>query len=237
MFFGAFLGPIFAILLMNVVLCVIVIAILIKHFRSTARRSRKSIGAKKTVRLLTSIIGIMTLFGLSWLFGALTITVSAVRTPAQIIFVVLNSFQGFFIFLFFCVISREARESWKQVLTCGRYQSAFLNQSTFKQSRSISHTAASSTLRSSTALTLDRDISNSYKFSTLQHTKHYVREQNTNANSSIDKPNTIETVPEVSQGEKPGVQIKRYSTKRAKKHHVEEFELKFSEASSDEETI
>ena len=92
---------------------------------------RQNEGMKKgaAIRLLISISGVMFLFGLTWLFGALTITVTAVNLTFQILFVVFNSFQGFFIFLFFCVFSKEARESWKEVLCCGRYQSKFLHPS------------------------------------------------------------------------------------------------------------
>ena len=242
MFFGAFLGPIFVILLMNVVLCVIVIVILIRHFRNTARRNRKSISAKTTVRLLISIIGIMTLFGLSWLFGALTITVSAVRTPAQIIFVVLNSFQGFFIFLFFCALNEEARESWKQVLTCGRYQSqkSSINQAD-KYNRAYS-VSTLSTCTPSANLTLERNnIILSGNLSTLTHTNsQYLTEPNTSpedvTNSSIDKSNALESTQGVGHEENLlGFRFKRYTTKKVRQHHVEQFEVDFIESSDDED--
>ena len=77
----------------------------------------------------------MFLFGLTWLFGALTITGfgdSRASTAFQILFVILNAFQGFFIFLFFCVFSKDARESWMEVFSCGRYQSKFLHPSQAK---------------------------------------------------------------------------------------------------------
>ena len=40
-----------------------------------------------------------------------------------------NSLQGFFYFLFFCVFSEEAHESWKEILSCGRYKSPLLHPS------------------------------------------------------------------------------------------------------------
>ena len=61
----------------------------------------------------------MFLFGITWLFGILTFS-SEVREVFQILFTVFNSFQGFFIFLFFCAISKEARESWKELFGSGR---------------------------------------------------------------------------------------------------------------------
>lgn len=127
MFFVAFLGPIFAIIVFNVVVYIVVVVILIKHTRGTMARKNESLNSKTLIRLMISLAGVMFLFGLSWLFGALTITVTGIRLTFQILFAIFTSLQGFFIFLFFCVMSREARELWKESLSCGRYKSTFLN--------------------------------------------------------------------------------------------------------------
>ena len=63
-------------------------------------------------------MGVMTLFGLMWVFGALTVREAS--TAFQILFAIFNSLQGFFIFLFFCVFGKEGRELWHQVLCCGK---------------------------------------------------------------------------------------------------------------------
>ena len=47
---------------------------------------------------------------LMWLVGALTIlgfADSRASTALQILFVILNALQGFFVFLFFCVLSKD----------------------------------------------------------------------------------------------------------------------------------
>ena len=62
----------------------------------------------------------MFLFGLTWLFAILTFSVTGLRETFQILFTLLNSFQGFFILLFFCAINKEARESWKEIFGSGR---------------------------------------------------------------------------------------------------------------------
>ena len=121
MFFGAFLGPILAVLLFNLIIFVMVVTVLLRHTRNTMGRMKEQMNRKTTIRLLISITGIVFLFGLTWVFGALTI--SDASLPFQIIFVVSNGFQGFFIFLFFCVFSKDARELWVEFLTCGRYKS------------------------------------------------------------------------------------------------------------------
>ena len=77
----------------------------------------------------------MFLFGLTWLFGALTVTGfgSATASSAfQILFVICNAFQGFFIFLFFCVFNKDARDLWLELFSCGRCKSKPLHSSQVK---------------------------------------------------------------------------------------------------------
>ena len=135
MFFGAFLGPIFAILLFNIVVFVLVIGVIIKHTRYTLDCAKEQMDMKTTIRLLISIAKVMFLFGLTWLFGALTVTGfgdARASFAFQVLFVICNAFQGFFIFLFFCVFSKDARESWLELLCCGRYHSKSLHPSQAK---------------------------------------------------------------------------------------------------------
>ncbi|KAL5497151.1 hypothetical protein EMCRGX_G013575 [Ephydatia muelleri] len=110
-FFAAFLGPILLILAFNAVIFIVVIAVLIKHVIK-----RSSGHSKKThpIQLMANIISVIILFGLTWIFGALTIMRAA--TTFQIVFTLLNSFQGFLIFIIFCVLKKEIRSSWTQII-------------------------------------------------------------------------------------------------------------------------
>ena len=128
-FWLSFMGPIFALLLVNLSLFVAVIVILVRHAHNTVSRREKPLKPTHTLRLMASIGCIIFLFGLSWLFAALTFSIPALRTTAQIFFAFFNSSQGVFLFLFFCVLNHEARESWKKFLCCGRYKS--INLSSF----------------------------------------------------------------------------------------------------------
>ena len=104
---------------------------------------------KTAVRLLISITGVMFLFGLTWLFGAFTVADASLAF--QILFVVFNSLQGFFIFLFICVFSKDTRELWIEKLSCGRYKSKALPPSKAKYTSSgTAATTASSKLAIST---------------------------------------------------------------------------------------
>ena len=138
-FFGAFLGPIFAILIVNVVIFVLVIGVLVKHTLDKLDRTREKMNIKTAIRLFISLAGIMFLFGLTWLFGALTVTAlgdTTASTAFQILFVICNAFQGFFLFFFLCVFDKDARKFWLELLSCGRYQSKPLHSSQVKYTRS-----------------------------------------------------------------------------------------------------
>ena len=126
-FWLTFLGPILIVVLINTVIFIRVIILLVKHKREMLALKNESMETKEVVRLMISLAGIMFLFGLSWIFAAFTITIEEVRIPAQVLFAIFNSLQGFFIFLFFCVFNKDARESWKEVQSCGKYKSDYLN--------------------------------------------------------------------------------------------------------------
>ena len=67
-----------------------------------------------SIQLMINIISVFVLFGLTWIFGALTIMKAA--QIFQIVFTILNSFQGFLIFILFCVLKKEIRSSWADIL-------------------------------------------------------------------------------------------------------------------------
>ena len=123
---------------MNVVIFVLVIGVLIRHTQNKLDRTNQQMNKKTAIGLLISIAGIMFLFGLTWLFGALTVTgfgSATASTAFQVIFVICNAFQGFFIFLFFCVFNKDARDLWIELLSCGRYKSKPLHSSQAKYAR------------------------------------------------------------------------------------------------------
>ena len=93
-----------------------VIRVLVIH--STKKFGVKDKGQSNTARrLLISSFEIMFLFGLSWVFGAFTI--SSASEVFQYLFTIFTSLQGFFIFFFYCVLGQEARELWFQLLCRG----------------------------------------------------------------------------------------------------------------------
>ena len=57
---------------------------------------------------------ILCLFGLTWLFGALTITRIA-SLIFSTLFAVFTSLQGFFVFVFLCILSKDALRTYKYI--------------------------------------------------------------------------------------------------------------------------
>ena len=109
------MGPIFAIILLNCVIFVIVTAVLIKH---TLQKSKhRKTHTTTVVRQVIAIAGLTFLFGLTWVFGAGTVL--GARLVFSILFVVFNAFQGFLVFLMFCVLSTDAQQAWHSLLCKG----------------------------------------------------------------------------------------------------------------------
>ena len=244
-----------------------VIVILVRHTKGQLDRSKESIKPGTVIRLMISISGVMFLFGLTWLFAAFTFTIAGsnvVRIAFQALFVVFASFQGFFIFLFFCVFNKEARESWREVLSCGKYRSEFLHPSQYKPSSGVGTnqknrtgtTGASSTLGGTAyhSNTIDKStfdseappLSEKHDLSKVEKERHSefpLKAENEMATSSF-KPEPTTTVAETHldiedkdsedknkwEGAEPVLKarVKRYSTKKAQKHHIEEIEIDFS---------
>ena len=84
-----------------------------------------------TFKSIISIAWLVVLFGLGWVFGILTIRQASIAF--KYIFVIFNGFQGFYFFLFICVLQKEARDFWVATLTCGRC--AFRKVPTSSQNR------------------------------------------------------------------------------------------------------
>ena len=230
------------------------------------------------IRLMISVTGIMSLFGLTWIFGALTVDKASLAF--QVIFVILNSLQGFFIFLFLCVFGRDARELWLEVLLCGRYKSTYLHPSSAPTS-SAGKKATNILLSANTTGTLEKSVVSECGKYNLEYTeKTDLSKENVYVTTDIDDQLTVKPTA-VTKGEGEGndsfhngghleksanpehhfddpatepsmdkphtvaedsteglddsfsgsVRIKRYSTKKEGKHHVESFELDFTDES------
>lgn len=89
--------------------------VLIKH---SMKKKNDEGNTGKTVKIFISIVSVMLMFGLVWLFGALSVDKAAI--VFQWFFVLFSTSQGFLLFIFFCIISKDARAEWKKLLFCNR---------------------------------------------------------------------------------------------------------------------
>ena len=212
-----------------------VIRVLIKHSRNTLGRTKEQMDKKTAIRLLISIAGVMFLFGLTWLFGALTVTGfgdTRASTTFQVLFVLLNAFQGFFICLFFCVFSKDARESWLELLSRahGHYKSKSLYSSKTKYSSSGSNTIRKKSSTSSTSLANPLVIPSNDLGSPEAKEKEQILEQSNDSEKHASS----------SQWKENGVELKAcgkdFSTNEVCKQHVESAEVEISDSDKLDDT-
>ena len=110
-----------------------VTVVLIKHTRKKLAKDskKKKEVTQGIVKAIISVFSVMLMFGLTWLFGALSIDDGAIFF--QWPFVILITSQGFLLFIFFCVVGKDAREEWLNLLSCYRRKKG--KQSTASHSR------------------------------------------------------------------------------------------------------
>ncbi|XP_011661702.1 adhesion G-protein coupled receptor G2-like [Strongylocentrotus purpuratus] len=104
------------ILLINIVIFILVVRQLIRSANITGRvKGEAKVERQEAIERVQNAICILLLLGLTWVTGYLLL-IPLFSQVAQPIFVVLNSFQGFFIFLLYCVRKPHIRKKWG--LTC-----------------------------------------------------------------------------------------------------------------------
>ena len=250
-FWGAFLAPILAIMIFNTVIFVCVIVVLIRHTRGKAARKNERISTKTMVRLMISISGVTFLFGITWLLAIL-----AFSRTGQILFIIFNTLQGFFIFVFFILFNKEAVESWKEFLSCGRYKSKLLHPSTVssaavKKSKqtnssgskgqnqitesSISYYGSDTLTKSNTyekESKVDLNKAPEQDLTTADPTERSTRDSihDNSANNTSSQNGNAGTAAEKKEKRIMSLKarIKRYTTVKKSKHHVEEVEVDFN---------
>ena len=123
-FYFAFILPIFLLLLFDYVMFIIIMTSLYKH---TKRREKLLNKDKKALRVVKTntryAIFLSTLFGLGWIFGLIATGYPepsmALTFTLQFFFCLFVSAQGFLLFVFQVIASKEAKDFWLFVFkTC-----------------------------------------------------------------------------------------------------------------------
>ncbi|XP_071494561.1 adhesion G-protein coupled receptor G6-like [Diadema antillarum] len=105
---GSLLVPVGIIMLANLVIFIIVIARLSQTM--VAKTANREKALREQVRRVQNAVCLFLLMGLTWSFGFLLL-IKAFNHVFQIIFITLNSFQGFLIFLLYCLRQPIVRET------------------------------------------------------------------------------------------------------------------------------
>ncbi|XP_030838346.1 uncharacterized protein LOC115922802 [Strongylocentrotus purpuratus] len=113
---GGLLIPMTIILLFNVVIFALIVRQLMKSSNLAGRVKKEAkVERRENIKRVQNAICILLLLGLTWITGYFLM----IREFSQVvepIFIILNSFQGLFIFLLYCVRKPMVRKQWG--LTC-----------------------------------------------------------------------------------------------------------------------
>ena len=100
-FYIAFLVPTVAVLVFNIIVFLLVVKALLGTRISNNRTKHGIVHFRR-------VLGIAVVFGITWLFGVLAI--GELKLIFQYLFCITNAFQGFMIFILYCLTDRKVRE-------------------------------------------------------------------------------------------------------------------------------
>ncbi|KAK3102670.1 hypothetical protein FSP39_013054 [Pinctada imbricata] len=144
-FYYAFAIPVGVIILSNLI--VFVITVVSIYRRPAGLRSNQS-KHKMAITNLQAAITSFVLLGLSWILGYFAI--SDARLPFHYAFTILNSLQGFFIFVIFVVRKKQVRDQWL-IACCCKTPEQQKAQRSLSASASIPSTCSAKSTRSSSS--------------------------------------------------------------------------------------
>lgn len=127
MFFGTFFGPVAVVIAFNIIMFILGVYVLIKSTRQKVIQADNRNNIKATVKLIVGICVIMVLFGVGWIFGALTFSVPS--RAFQYLFVIFSVFQGFYFFIFVCLFGKDGRKFWVGLLRLKSFKKSITKSS------------------------------------------------------------------------------------------------------------
>ncbi|XP_039539768.1 adhesion G protein-coupled receptor E3-like [Pimephales promelas] len=112
-FIWSFLGPVCVILALNMILFINIII----NLNSTLKNLNAEVSQMKQSKIMTfKTLAQFVILGCSWILGFFTRD----KKELEILFLILNSQQGTFIFLVYCVFNNEVREQYRKFFRCLR---------------------------------------------------------------------------------------------------------------------
>ena len=104
--------PILVIIAFNSVIFTLISYVFSKHSKKSFVRTKKK---QEIVLAIVRIVGVMVLFGLTWILGAFTIKGASLLF--QWLFVIFNTLQGVFIFLLFVVVNKNVQTEFNSFVS------------------------------------------------------------------------------------------------------------------------
>ena len=115
-FYATLLGPACVILVINTVVFTLVARVIMKpRFKGSVGKNEKVTPAQ-----VRGAFTVMVLLGVTWVFGPVAINES--KIVFNYLFTILNSLQGFLIFVFRCLLNNEARMAWALLIKTGTFK-------------------------------------------------------------------------------------------------------------------
>ena len=106
------MAPILLILVGNFVVFGLVIHQIRKLSQRSTERSTKFLDTKTQLR---GAFAVVVLLGLTWIFAIFA--VGGAGIAFNYLFAIFNSFQGLFIFIFYCLLKKDVKDTWREKWT------------------------------------------------------------------------------------------------------------------------
>ncbi|XP_028975258.1 adhesion G-protein coupled receptor G4 [Esox lucius] len=115
-----YVGVVAFVLLVLVFNSVVFIVVLVQIRNMQTNKLAVTGGQRGVTHDLRAVASLTFLLGLTW--PITFFTWGPARVPLLYLFTILNSLQGFFIFVFHCLMKENVRKQWKIHLCCGRFR-------------------------------------------------------------------------------------------------------------------
>ena len=109
-FIWAFILPVLVIILVNVGFLVMAAVTLWQH----KKKREGKISTKDKRNWLKTLVSLVVVMGLTWIFGVLIVEVEALL-PLAYIYTILVAFQGLWIFLIFVALPKQVRDEYRKL--------------------------------------------------------------------------------------------------------------------------
>ncbi|XP_022042737.2 adhesion G-protein coupled receptor G2-like [Acanthochromis polyacanthus] len=103
-----------------IVLCNLFMFIVVLIQIRRMRANKPLANSRNALQNLRAVAGLSVLLGLTWSMGLFSFGTG--KVVLMYLFTIFNTFHGFFIFLFHCLIKENVRKQWRIHLCCGRFR-------------------------------------------------------------------------------------------------------------------